>query len=321
MSLISRDVYIFTGGKGRVSAMDVSESVKPQKGRGAVSHEPSSGAQSRIRGMLSSLLPAERKVAEYTLKNAEAVLAQSVGEVAKLADVSEATVIRFCRTAKFLGFADLKIALARELVSPLKSTLHEDVSEKDDMGTLARKVFGANVSTLNDTLSALDINAVAKAVKYLNEAGRVLITGVGTSAPIAFDAYTKLMRLGLSVSLQTDAHLQMMEAALLKKGDLVVAISHSGSTKDPVETVKTAKKAGACAVCVTSNMLSPLAKACDVAIVTASRETKFRSEALSSRIAQASVIDLLYVAVGLKNRNRALNCAKKIEDVITAKQF
>lgn len=292
-----------------------------KKTRGAVSGHSQGGAQSRIRGMMASLLPAERKVAEYILAEAEAVLGQSIGEVGRMADVSEATVVRFCRTASFLGFADLKIALARELVSPLKSTLHEDISEKDDIATLARKVFGANISTLDDTLSAMDPAATGRAVKLLDEAKRTLVIAVGTSAPIAYDAYTKLMRLGLSISLQTDSHLQMMEAALLKKGDLILAISHSGSTVDPVETAKVGKKAGARVVSITSNMLSPLAKVSDVALITASRETRFRSEALSSRIAQASVMDLLYVAVGLKNRNRALGCAKKIEDVITAKQF
>lgn len=281
----------------------------------------SGGALARIRGILPSLLPAEKKVAEYVLADPEGTLAQSVGEVAEKSGASEATVIRFCRRAKFLGFADLKIGLAREFVNPLASTLHEDISEKDDPATLARKVFGANMDTLRDTLSVLDPAAVDKAARMIDSAKKTLVIAVGTSAPVAFDAYTKLMRLGLNVSLQTDAHLQMMEAALLERRDVILAISHSGATIDPVETVKTGKRNGALAVCVTNNSMSPLAKASDVALLTASKETRFRSEALSSRIAQASIIDLLYVALGLRNRKRALASAKKIEDVITAKQY
>ncbi|MBI4666596.1 MAG: MurR/RpiR family transcriptional regulator [Nitrospinae bacterium] len=290
------------------------------KARGAVSMS-GGGAVSRIRGVVPSLQPAERRVAEYVLAHGEDLLAQSVGEVAAAADVSEATVIRFCRTARFLGFADLKIALARELVTPIASAIHEDITEKDDTATLARKVFGANIQTLNDTLSVVDAKAVDKAVDMLAGAGRILVIGVGTSAPIAMDAYTKFMRLGLSVTVQTDAHLMMMEAALLSKGDMIFAISHSGSTKDPVETIKAGKGAGARAVAVTNSFLSPIAKASDVALITASKETRFRSEALSSRIAQASILDLLYVALGMRDRKRTLSCIRRIEDVITSKQY
>ncbi len=279
------------------------------------------GAIARIRGLAPSLLPAEKKVALYVMKNADDVLAQSIGEVAAGAEVSEATIIRFCRTAKFSGFANMKIALAREFVTPLASTLHEDITEKDNSATLARKVFGANINTLQETLSVLDPVAVEDATRHINGAGKTLIIGVGTSAPIALEAYSKFMRLGLTVTLQSDAHLMMMEAALLKKGDAVLAISHSGATIDPVETVKVARSAGASAIAITNNLLSPLAKACNITLVTASKETKFRAEALSSRIAQSSILDLLYVSLGLKNQKRALVCAQKIEDVITIKQY
>lgn len=289
--------------------------------RGAVSHSHGQGATGKVSGMLPSLLPAERKVGEFILKNAEPAIGMSVGEVAREAGVSEATVIRFCRAANFLGFADLKIALARELVTPIASAIHEDVAEKDDLGALARKVFEANIGTLRDTLAIIDPRSVERAVGVMDSAGKTLVIGVGTSAPIAFDAYTKLMRLGLPVTLQTDGHLQMMEAALLKKGDAILAISHSGSTKDPVETVKVGRKAGARAVAVTNSLLSPLAKASDVTLVTSSKETRFRSEALASRIAQASIVDLIYVALGLRRGQRALDCIRKIEDVITAKQY
>lgn len=291
------------------------------RARGAVSRAGGAGATVRIRGAVPSLLPAERKVAEYVLSSPEDVMASSVGEVAAASRVSEATVVRFCRAAGFLGFADMKIGLAREIVSPLASTLHEDVSEKDDPETLARKVFGANIDTLRDTLNALDPAAVERAAGLVAGAGRTLVIGVGTSAPIAFDAYVKLMRLGLLVSAQTDAHLMMMEAALLSKRDVILAISHSGATKDPVEAVETGKRAGARTVAVTSNHMSPLAKATDVTLITASKEMKFRTEALASRIAQSSIIDLLYVAVGLKDRKMALASARKIENVITSKQY
>ena len=287
----------------------------------AATSQALAGPLARIRGMAPSLLRAERKVADYVLANAESILAQSVGEVAMRSGISEATVIRFCRTAGFTGFQNLKISLAREHVSPLASVVHEDIGENDRPAEVAGKVFHANIESLKDTLSLIEPARLVKAVDLICRAGKVLVIGVGTSAPGAFDAYVKLMRLGIPVSLQTDAHLQVMEAALLKKGDAVLAISHSGATMDPVQTAKVAKAAGANLASITNNSLSPLAKLSDVVLLTASKETRFRSEALSSRIAQASLIDLIYVLAGLRDRKRAIDSAKKIEDVITSKQY
>ncbi|MDH5637628.1 MAG: MurR/RpiR family transcriptional regulator [Nitrospinota bacterium] len=289
--------------------------------RGSGASGAVSGPLARIRGVVPSLQPAERKVADYVLANSESILAQSVGEVAMGAQISEATVIRFCRTAGFSGFQNLKISLAREHVSPLASAVHQDITEKDKPEDVAAKVFHSNIESLKDTMAVAEPGKLSQAAEVIGRAARVLVIGVGTSAPGAFDAYAKLMRIGVPVTLQTDAHLQMMEAALLTKKDAVLAISHSGATMDPVETARVAKATGAAVVCITNNALSPLARISDIVLLTASRETLFRAEALSSRIAQATIIDILYVMMGLKNRKRAIESAKKIEDVITSKQY
>lgn len=279
------------------------------------------GCLGRLRGIVPSLHSAEGKVAEYVLNNAEILLNQSVNEVAMGSGASEATVIRFCRTMGYRGFQDLKINLARDLVSPTHRSIHEDVSEKDDPATIVRKVFTANIETLQYTMEVLKGEAIDKAVRLIDQANRLLIIGVGTSTPMLLDAYNKFFRLGLSCGYQNDSHLQMMEASLLKKGDVILAISHSGSTKDPIDTINVAKKNGVKVIALTNNSLSPLAKVSDITLVTSSKETKYRSEALASRIAQSSIIDVLFISMGMKNRQRTLANTRKIEDVIVAKQY
>ncbi len=279
------------------------------------------GCLTRLRGVVPSLHSAEKKVAEYVLNNAEPLLTQSVNEVASGAGASDATVIRFCRTMGYKGFQDLKITLARDLVSPIHHAIHEDVSEKDDASTTIQKVFSANIATLQSTMEVLKPEAMEQAVKIIDKANKILIVGVGTSSPILVDAYNKFFRLGLHCAYQNDSHLQMMEAALLKKGDMILAISHSGSTKDPIDTIEVAKKSGVKVVSITNNSISPLAKVSDVTLVTSSKETKYRSEALASRIAQSSIIDVLYITLGIRNRQRTLANTRKIEDVIVSKQY
>ena len=85
---------------------------------GAMSRDPQSSALIRLRGVYPSLKTALQKVANLILRQPEMAIYASVNEVAAAAQVSEATVMRFCRTLGFKGFQDFKIALARELVTP-----------------------------------------------------------------------------------------------------------------------------------------------------------------------------------------------------------
>ena len=278
------------------------------------------GALIRLRGLYPSLKAALRKVADVTLARPELAIYASVNEVAAAAGVSEATVMRLCRILGFRGFQDFKIALARELVTPLQR-LHEEVAEGDDPATIVHKVFQANLAALQDTLAVLDPEAMAEAARWLQETRLLLIIGVGTSGPIVEDAGNKFFRLGLPVRAITDSHLMMMAAALLTPADVLLAVSHSGSTRDPVETAKVAKDAGARVICITNNFLSPLTKTADLVLVTASRETRFRQEAMASRLCQTSIIDSLYTLIALARPDDALQNLAKIENVIVTKQY
>lgn len=279
-----------------------------------------SGTLVRVRGVYPSLNRALRQAADVVLADPERLIRSSVSEVAAQARVSDATVVRLARQLGFRGYQDLKISLARDLVSPLES-LGEDLEEGDSPEQVVRKVFSANIRCLQDTLQVLDPAEMERAAAILASARKVLVIGVGTSGPNAQDAANKLFRLGLSCEAETDGHLQVMKAALLTKDDAVLAISHSGSTKDPIETLETAAGRGVQTICITNNSLSPIARVARVRLVTASRETKFRSEAMSSRLAQASIIDALFTLVALSEPERARRYIALIEDAIVIKQY
>ena len=58
----------------------------------------------------------------------------------------------------------------------------------------------------------------------------------------------------------------------------------------------------------------------DVVLHTAARETRFRMEAMSSRIAQLAVIDVLYASIVLKRWNGSLKAIDKAHRVIATKR-
>lgn len=282
--------------------------------------QETTGSLIRIRSSLPGLYTAEQRVAEAILADPEAVLTSSVTELASRAGASEATVVRFCRSLGYKGYQDFKISLARDLVSPVKS-LHEELEEGDEPSEVAKKVFRTHIQALEETLAVTDEEVFSRAVELLAGARHIFFIGVGTSAPNVLDAHNKFFRLGFDTSSQTDSHLQVMQAALLGPADVVVAVSHSGQTRDPIETVRVAKSKGARAIAITNAALSPLAKLCDLTLVTASRETRFRMEALASRIAQTTILNALFMACALADLERTLRLREAIEEAVVGKQY
>ena len=281
--------------------------------------DPQSGALIRLRGLYPSLKAALQKVADVILQQPEMAIYASVNEVAAVSGVSEATVMRFCRTLGFKGFQDFKIALAREMVSPLQPL--PEVAEGDAPATVVRKMFQANIAALQDTLEVLDMKAMGDAAQFLASSRQIMIIGAGTSGPIAAYAGNWIFRLGLNVHCHADGLRMMMAAALMTPEDALVAISLSGSTREVVETARVAREAGGKVIAITSNSLSPLARAADLVLVAASRGTRARQEAMVSRVCQISVIDGLITLLALAQPEKTRENLAKIEKVIAAKQY
>ena len=271
---------------------------------------------SRIRSQLPALAASERRVAEWLLRQPERIVRLPMAQIAQECRVSDTTVLRFCRSAGFRGFMDLKISLAQDLAKPTQ-LIHDAITEDDNVLTIAQKVFASNVQALQDTLEVLDREALTRAVDLLSEARRILVIGVGTSAPIAQDMFNKFFRLGLPCSVQTDSYLQLMQAALLGRGDVVVGISQSGGSADPVLTMEEAKRKGASTICITGNAQSPITQHADVTLLSVSHET--RPETIASRIAQTTIVDVLYVAVSLRNLETAVRNERRIWQAIMCK--
>ena len=275
-------------------------------------------ALTRIRSSYPSLAMSEKRVADWVMGQPEKILELSMAQVARECGVSDTTVLRFCRNAGFQGYTDLKLSIARDVVSPTQ-VIHNDISEGDAPATIARKVFLSNIQAIYDTMEVLDEDALIAAIDMINNARTVLLVGVGTSAPVVQSLYNMLMRVGLNCKVQTDSYLQLMEVALLGPGDVVIAVSQSGTSMDPVLTLKEAKKNGASTICITGNAQSPITKYADITMLSVAREA--RIEAIASRLAQLSIADALYVIIALGNIEAATQNEKLIWDALLPKMY
>lgn len=278
------------------------------------------GGLVRVRTAAPKLTGALRRVADYVVANPEAVIGSSVTEVAEASGVSEATVVRLAQELGYRGFQDLKISLARDLVLPVKF-IHEDVELGEDVSVVIEKVFRSNMRAVLDTLKVLDPVAMKQAVDLIINAEHVELYGIGAAGLVATDLYYRLMRIGIPCRVNTDSHMQAVSATLTGPGTVVIAISHSGSSKETVDAVRLAKEAGAKAICITNFGKSPIVTLSDVVLFTAAEETRFRPEATASRIAQLSIVDALYVCVAIKRFDASLHNIEISARALSAKRY
>ena len=268
----------------------------------------------RIRSTIPELSRSEASVAEYICGHSDEVINQSVSALADCCGVSEPTVIRACRDMGFSGYQALKIALIQSATSAVNYSGAE-VKAKDDMSSAIQKVFGAALDAINLTRENLDVESMQKAAETLLGARRVYIFGVGGSAAVASDIQHKFSRLGLDATAYSDLNVQAIVATFAKRGDVVLAISHSGSSKVVVDNSALAKTNGATVISISSLGKSPLTELADISLYTAANETRYRIVAISSRIAELTIVDTLYSYMSFRaGKDENLIIEKAIEN-------
>ena len=278
------------------------------------------GCLARLKGVYRSLNPAEKKVSHYILAYPEEVIGLSITEVAENSKASEATVVRVSQLVGYQGFQELKIMLAKDLGS-FFAEIPEEIKRGDSMSEVTAKVLQTNIQAIRDTLDVLDVGEMERTVKAISNARRADFYGVGASGIVALDAQSKFLRINIESMAFIDPHLQAISAALLTKRDVAVGISHSGSTKDIVDSLSLAKSSGATVICITNHMRSPIAKISDIKLFTASREATFRSGAIASRIAQLSVIDVLFLGVLMSRYDSTVKSLEKTTEAVKTKRY
>ena len=272
---------------------------------------------------LGSLRKSERKVADFVLADPAVILNMRIIDLANQSQVSEPTVLRFCRALGYDGFQSFKLQLARYLGS---SGIYSQfsVSDADSITDVSKKVFDSTIGSLIAVREELDITALESAIAALAIAERVEFYGFGASGSVAIDAQHKFFRLQVSAAAYTDPHIQHMSAISLKSGDVVVAISQSGRSTALIQSLKLAREAGATVIGLVPDK-TPVADLCAIPIHINVEENQHVFSPVSSRIAHLVVIDVLAMGVAqqrgsllqdhLKRLNRSLKSLRSNKSI------
>ena len=270
----------------------------------------------KITELLGALNPSEAKVGRYVLQAPDDVVHQSIATVAQSSQVSEPTVMRFCRSLGCKGYQDFKLDLAVSLAGDTPY-VYTSITQDDSTAQMAEKICQYSSNSLRVLYELLDIEALKKSIRILNNARRIEIYGSGASGIVALDAQHKLFRTKVPTVAYRDSHLQMMSASSLDEECVAIAFSYTGQSLNIIEVAKMAREQGATVIGVT-RCDSPLAKFCDPVINNPNIEDTKLFAPMVSRICQLAIVDMLATGIAMEKGLVAWEHLMKIKQSVSS---
>jgi DNA-binding MurR/RpiR family transcriptional regulator len=258
-----------------------------------------------IANQIPSFHASEVAIADAILANPELASGMNISQIADKSGTSVASVVRFCKTLGFKGYPEFRMALigqlSRQIAQGTDLQLDGGITVDDSAAEVIRKIAYADALAIKTTAERLDVETFIKTVDAWEAASTIGIIGFASSGYVAMDLQLKLNRLGKRSVAWSDLHTALTSISLLKKGDVLVAISHSGTTLDIIDVISEFKEKGITIVLITNALRSPATAIADLTLFTSARETTLRSGATASRIAQLTVVDCLCVSLAQRN--------------------
>lgn len=256
------------------------------------------------------LTKSQENLALYMKENINEVAYKSISEIAKESEVGEATITRFVKKIGFNNFQEFKLSIVKESHETEKENtniINPSINEDDGILDVANKLVKSSIEVLEGNLKNIDIDKIDCCIKSILNSKKVYFIGIGYSGNIAMEAMYKFMRIGINCNGFTDGHTMVMMSSILSEDDLVIAISHTGDTKEVIKASKLAVENKAKVISITSNQNSELSKISSESIPYISNESLFETGSLSTKTAQMFLIDLIYTQVVKLRFNESVN--------------
>ena len=261
-----------------------------------------------------------RLVAEYLTHHADEAQYLSISSLAKECNVAEATVFRFCRALGFEGYHEMRIALAQ--ANATGALLNQQELRPDaSTASLCEHAHALFLTAINGTQNALSTEAVEKAVALMREANQVFCFGQGGSMLLANDICARFASLTTKFRTAGDSHFQLLTASLMGPEDVVLFVSYSGATRDMMETLRTAKSAGAKVILLTHYEDSPGAALADVVLLCGAQESPLDSGSIHIKVAVLYVAEVLLLRYKLSDPEAATLAQDRTSEALTLKML
>lgn len=252
----------------------------------------------RLKEYYSQASTTEKAIIKFILAHPEETSRMTIHKLAEKTFSSTSSIIRMCKKNGFDGYKEFSKALIYELAvrKNHQSKLEGDITKADSIKEIVDKVTNKNILSLEDTKNLLDFDVLNKCIDLIHDCHTLCLFGIGSSLLVAKDAQLKFLRVNKTTYVSDDWHLQLLIAKNMTPNDLGIIISYSGQTHEMIECAKAIKETGANTISITKYGSNPIKELCEYNLFVAANESIFRSGAMSSRISQLNIIDILYTS-------------------------
>ena len=268
-----------------------------------------SSALLRLRECSQRFSSTERGVAERILAEPQLVVDLSIHELAQKTFSSPSTIVRMCSHTGFSGYKEFRRAVTFELArrEQTRQSEQKDLQRSDSLEQIIDKITYANILSLEETRDLMDVSILRAGAEVLRQARVIYLFGLGASLCAAKDAYLKFLRLNKLCVINEDWHSQLVQSCNATDQDAALVFSYSGVTTEVIECMRNLKKNGTPIIAITRCVSSPVSDLADYRLYTAANESLFRSGAMSSRMSQLNVVDILFTTLANADYERSLS--------------
>ena len=247
-----------------------------------------------IRFYYPDMTKVEKKIANSFLEDPAAIASMSLADTARKCGCGEASIVRFCRHLGLESFIE-----ARSLLMDQKDAASTPVrlGNPRTVREIADDICSMYVDTLDQTMQLNPIEHFETAVQRIAQAGSLYLFGIGDALVPCICGYYRFRRIGLSCFFDADADMQLIHAANIRKGDVVIASSHSGQTRHVIRAVKAARAAGAFVIGITQSSRSELTNCCDLLFYNAVADITVGKTIVAHRLAESTIMEIFYAGV------------------------
>lgn len=268
----------------------------------------------RIRFLSASLPRAEKAFAQALLENPDAITHLTLAEIAAETGSSEASIIRFCKRMNYHGYSALKQAFIAAIAEGSEAH-EEEIEASDEIDEILRKVFQSNVQTMQNTM-VLANEGYKDALNAIVSGKSIHFFGVGDAYAACQFAFMKFSRLGVLSSAYSDVMLQLTTADNLGPGDVALAVSYEGRSRNIVQAMKIAKMRGATTISITKMNKSPLLKYTDISLFISVSDLTIGRDKATRRVADQFILDVLYLGYITKTKQDYTKRLKRTQAAI-----
>lgn len=268
-----------------------------------------SSALLRLRECSQRFSSTERGVAERILAEPQLVVDLSIHELAQKTFSSPSTIVRMCSHTGYSGYKEFRRAVTFELArrEQTRQSEQKDLQRSDSLEQIIDKITYANILSLEETRDLMDVSILRAGAEVLRQARVIYLFGLGASLCAAKDAYLKFLRLNKLCVINEDWHSQLVQSCNATDQDAALVFSYSGVTTEVIECMRNLKKNGTPIIAITRCVSSPVSDLADYRLYTAANESLFRSGAMSSRMSQLNVVDILFTILANSDYERSLS--------------